>query len=36
VLLQALLTGREYSPGVYEVAAVLGKEERVKRLKALP
>lgn len=30
--LRALLTGREYSPGAYEVAALLGKEETVRRL----
>ncbi len=32
--LRALLTGREYSPGAFEVAAVLGKEETMKRLDA--
>lgn len=31
--LRAALTGREYSPGAYEVATVLGKEETLKRLK---
>lgn len=31
--LRAALTGREYSPGAYEVAAVLGREETLKRLK---
>ncbi len=30
--LRVLLTGREYSPGAYEVAALLGKEETMKRL----
>ncbi len=33
--LRAALTGREYSPGAYEVAALLGKEETLKRLKAV-
>lgn len=32
--LRAILTGREYSPGAFEVAAELGKEETMKRLKA--
>ena len=31
--LRVLLTGREYSAGAYEVAALLGKEETMKRLK---
>ncbi len=31
--LRAALTGREYSPGAYEVAAVLGREETLERLK---
>ncbi len=30
--LRAMLTGREYSPGAYEVAELLGKEETMKRL----
>jgi nondiscriminating glutamyl-tRNA synthetase len=30
--LRAMLTGREYSPGAYEVAALLGKEETMQRL----
>jgi nondiscriminating glutamyl-tRNA synthetase len=30
--LRAVLTGREYSPGAYEVAALLGREETLKRL----
>lgn len=30
--LRAALTGREYSPGAYEVAALLGREETLKRL----
>ncbi len=30
--LRAILTGREYSPGAFEVAAVLGKEETMQRL----
>ena len=33
--LRAALTGREYSPGAYEVAALLGKDETIKRLKAV-
>ncbi len=33
--LRAALTGREYSPGAYEVAALLGREETLKRLKAV-
>ena len=36
--LRAILTGREYSPGAFEVAAVLGKETtmaRVRRAKAM-
>lgn len=33
--LRAALTGREYSPGAYEVAALLGKEETLRRLAAL-
>jgi glutamyl-tRNA synthetase len=32
--LRAALTGRQYSPGAVEVAAVLGKETTVRRLKA--
>ncbi|HEY9713918.1 MAG TPA: hypothetical protein V6C72_10635, partial [Chroococcales cyanobacterium] len=32
--LRALLTGREYSPGAFEVAAALGKEMVMKRLTA--
>ncbi len=32
--LRAILTGREYSPGAYEVAALLGKDETLKRLAA--
>ena len=31
--MRVLLTGREYSPGAYEVAALLGKEETMKRLR---
>ncbi len=31
--LRAILTGREYSPGAFEVATVLGKEEVMKRVK---
>lgn len=31
--LRAILTGREYSPGAFEVAAVLGKEATMRRLK---
>lgn len=30
--LRAILTGREYSPGAYEVAALLGREETLQRL----
>lgn len=30
--LRAILTGREYSPGAFEVATVLGKEEVMKRI----
>lgn len=30
--LRAILTGREYSPGAFEVAAALGKEKTMKRL----
>ena len=30
--LRAILTGQEYSPGAFEVAAILGKEETLKRL----
>jgi len=30
--LRAALTGREYSPGAYEVAALLGKKETISRL----
>lgn len=33
--LRAALTGREYSPGAFEVAEVLGKEETMKRLKKI-
>lgn len=33
--LRAVLTGREYSAGAYEVAALLGKDETMKRLKAV-
>lgn len=33
--LRAALTGREYSPGAYEVAALLGKDETMKRLAAI-
>ena len=33
--LRAALTGREYSPGAYEVATLLGKEETMKRLAAV-
>ena len=32
--LRALLTGREYSPGAYEVAAILGKEKVMKRIQS--
>lgn len=32
--MRVALTGREHSPGPFEVAAVLGKEETVKRLQA--
>jgi len=31
--LRAILTGKEFSPGAYEVAALLGKEETMKRLR---
>jgi len=31
--MRAALTGREYSPGAYEVAAMLGKEKTITRLK---
>lgn len=31
--LRAMLTGREYSPGAYEVAELLGKDETMKRLR---
>ena len=34
--LRAMLTGREYSPGAYEVAELLGKDETLKRLAATP
>lgn len=34
--LRAMLTGREYSPGAYEVAALLGKTETLKRLAVVP
>ena len=30
--LRALLTGRDYSPGAYEVALLLGREETLRRL----
>jgi len=33
-VLRAILTGREYSPGAYEVAGMLGKEVTMRRLKA--
>ncbi|MDB4978247.1 MAG: glutamyl/glutaminyl-tRNA synthetase [Candidatus Peribacteria bacterium] len=33
--LRAILTGREYSPGAFEVAEVLGKETTLKRLKGV-
>ncbi len=33
--LRAALTGREYSPGAYEVATLLGKEETIRRLAAV-
>ena len=33
--LRAALTGRSYSPGATEVAAILGKQETVERLKAI-
>jgi nondiscriminating glutamyl-tRNA synthetase len=33
--LRAILTGREYSPGAYEVATLLGKEESMKRLNSM-
>ena len=33
--LRAALTGREYSPGAFEVAAVLGKERTMERLKSV-
>jgi nondiscriminating glutamyl-tRNA synthetase len=32
--LRAILTGREYSPGAFEVAVVLGKETTMKRLQS--
>ncbi len=32
--LRAILTGREFSPGAYEVAALLGRDETLKRLQA--
>ncbi len=31
--LRAMLTGREYSPGAYEVAELLGKQETMRRLR---
>jgi glutamyl-tRNA synthetase len=31
--LRAALTGREFSPGAYEVAAILGKEKTLERLR---
>ena len=31
--LRAALTGREYSPGAYEVAGLLGKDKTIERLK---
>lgn len=31
--LRAILTGKEFSPGAYEVAALLGKDETMKRLR---
>ncbi len=34
--LRAMLTGREYSPGAYEVADLLGKTETMKRLAVAP
>ncbi len=34
--LRAMLTGREYSPGAYEVADLLGKAETMKRLAVAP
>lgn len=34
--LRAMLTGREYSPGAYEVADLLGKAETMKRLEVAP
>ncbi len=34
--LRAMLTGREYSPGAYEVAELLGKAETLKRLEVAP
>lgn len=34
--LRAMLTGREYSPGAYEVAELLGKAETLKRLAVAP
>ncbi len=34
--LRAMLTGREYSPGAYEVADLLGKSETMKRLAVAP
>lgn len=32
--LRAALTGRDYSPGAYEVAAILGKEKVMKRIRS--
>ena len=32
--LRATLTGKEYSPGAYEVAAILGKEKVMKRIRS--
>lgn len=32
--LRAIVTGKEFSPGAYEVAALLGKDETLKRLQA--
>ncbi len=32
--LRAILTGREYSPGAFEVATILGKDETMRRLRS--
>jgi glutamyl-tRNA synthetase len=35
-VLRAVITGKAFSPGAYEVAAILGREETLKRLKDAP